>query len=251
MGARQLAAVLAVAVVGLGAALGWTLARGGGGEEATAQLRSDAAPTPLTPGRAPLVPGVGPSMMEPGTMGYPGYRSGRPVRTLAEAKQAAERFGEPLGLRVGETIEFENNFYAELVEPDGERATEVLVDPPTGNVWLEHGPAMMWNTRYGMMGGFAGPGGMTDMMGGGYGSAPWLSGGRQAAISGREAGEIANRWLRAAGKDLRAGEAERFPGYYTLDVLGDDRMAGMLSVNAFSGAVWYHWWHGRFVREES
>jgi len=23
---------------------------------------------------------------------------------------------------------------------------------------------------------------------------------------------------------------------------------GMLSVNASTGTVWYHWWHGRFVR---
>lgn len=38
-----------------------------------------------------------------------------------------------------------------------------------------------------------------------------------------------------------------FPGYYTLHVLGDGKVTGMLSVNAATGAVWSHWWHGRFV----
>ena len=27
----------------------------------------------------------------------------------------------------------------------------------------------------------------------------------------------------------------------------DGAVAGMLSVNAVTGAPWYHWWHGRFV----
>jgi len=35
-----------------------------------------------------------------------------------------------------------------------------------------------------------------------------------------------------------------------IEVEGDARalgVAGMLSVNAYTGAVWYHWWHGRFL----
>jgi hypothetical protein len=39
-----------------------------------------------------------------------------------------------------------------MLDADGEAATEVLIDPRSGAVWIEYGPAMMWNTRYGMMG---------------------------------------------------------------------------------------------------
>src|SRR4030042_381249 len=47
-------------------------------------------------------------------------------------------------------------------------AFEVLVDPTTKAVFLEYGPAMMWNTDYGMMGGRGfGMMGSGGMMGGG------------------------------------------------------------------------------------
>ena len=41
------------------------------------------------------------------------------------------------------------------------------------------------------------------------------------------------------------------PGYFTLETLRGGRISGMISVNASSGAVWYHWWHGRFVAMEA
>lgn len=56
-------------------------------------------------------------------------------------------------LRVGEVMRFTRNYYAELEERDGTKSTEVLADPQNGAVQLEFGPAMMWNTRCGMMGG--------------------------------------------------------------------------------------------------
>ena len=42
-----------------------------------------------------------------------------------------------------------------------------------------------------------------------------------------------------------------FPGYYTLDFEVNDLPAGMLSVNAYTGQVWYHTWHGQFLSERS
>ena len=53
--------------------------------------------------------------------------------------------------------------------------------------------------------------------------------------------------LRTHRPGADAGEAEAFPGYDTLHVLDGDEIVGMLSVNAVSGAVWYHSWHGRFI----
>jgi hypothetical protein len=147
------------------------------------------------------------------------------VDDLAEARERAEDFAETLGpgLRVGEVMRFANNYYAELEESDGDKATEVLVDPSTGAVQLEFGPAMMWNTRYGMM---ARPG-------------------ASARLSAEQARTAARAWADDHG-GLAVGEAEAFPGYYTLHTLKDGEIEGMLSVNAVTGAVWYHSWHGEF-----
>ncbi|MCU7787654.1 hypothetical protein ODS41_06965 [Pyrobaculum sp. 3827-6] len=39
-----------------------------------------------------------------------------------------------------------------------------------------------------------------------------------------------------------------FPGYYTYHFkIGDDMQ--MLSVNAYSGIVWFHSWHGKYLGE--
>lgn len=73
-----------------------------------------------------------------------------PVSTLAGARADAQRFADRLGLKVAEVLRFQENFYAKLVDSRGNGATEVLVDPQSGLVSIEYGPAMMWNTRYGM-----------------------------------------------------------------------------------------------------
>ncbi|MGZ3940914.1 MAG: hypothetical protein ACXVOH_01720, partial [Bacteroidia bacterium] len=80
------------------------------------------------------------------------YRPAQPrqVHTLGAARADAQQFASRLGLRVDEVMQFERNFYAKLVDSNGNGATEVLVDPSTGVVSIEYGPAMMWNTRYGM-----------------------------------------------------------------------------------------------------
>lgn len=202
-------------------------------------------------------------------MGDRSRDDGEPVRDIGQAKAEAQRFADRLDLRVGEVIEFERNYYAVLEKPDGARATEVLVNPDTGSVALEYGPAMMWNTRYGMMGDHMGGGmmgGSGGMMDGGGTSGGGMMGGSgnvtggtgmmgdpgrggytgERTVGPQEARQIANRWLRDNRKGLRAGEAEDFPGYYTLETFRGDRLAGMMSVNEFTGAVWYHTWHGRF-----
>jgi len=150
---------------------------------------------------------------------------GDPVDDLAEARDRAEAFAQTVGpgLRVGEVMLFTNNYYAELEEPDGTKATEVLVDPSSGAVQLEFGPAMMWNTRYGMM---ARPG------------AP-------AQLSAEQAQDVAQRWADDRN-GLAVADPEAFPGYYTLHTLQGARIEGMLSVDAVTGAVWYHSWHGEF-----
>ena len=195
-----------------------------------------------------------------GMMGYASSGQGEPVRDLAGARRQAERFADRLDLEVGEVMRFANNYYAEL-EEKGRPATEVLVDPSSGAVWLEYGPAMMWNTRFGMMSDFRLRGG-SEMMGGGgmmggamtdgagmMGGAgtPLAREAQDGEVTAAEAQAIAQRFVEAQDPALTVDEAETFPGYYTLHTLRDGKLTGMLSVHATTGAVWYHWWHGRFV----
>jgi len=208
-----------------------------------------------------------------------------PVRTLSAARSDAQRFAGRLGLRVDEVLRFERNFYAKLVDGNGSGATEVLVDSASGVVSVEYGPAMMWNTRYGMgsaarsmmgsygasmmggnatsmMGSYAGgsaratvPGGVTMMggsnQGGTAGPIPTV-GSTSATVSLAVAHTLAQRWLDAneAGVRVETG-GDGFPGYYTLETLAGGRIAGMISVNATTGAVWPHWWHGAFVAKSA
>jgi hypothetical protein len=93
-------------------------------------------------------------------------RGSAPVSTIAQARARAQAFADRLGLKTAEVMQFTNNFYVRLDDASGKPATEVLVDPKTGDVTVEYGPAMMWNTKYGMMSGTAGSG-SPGMMGGG------------------------------------------------------------------------------------
>ncbi|WP_051518942.1 hypothetical protein [Intrasporangium chromatireducens] len=121
----------------------------------------------------------------------------------------------------GEVIQFSDNFYVELKDPAGAATTEVLVDPSSGTVQTEPGPAMMWNT-----------------------------GTRSAAIAENRARQAAAAWLSANRPAETVGTIEAYPGYYTVDTQVNGKVSGMLSVNAATGAVWYHTWHGAFVAME-
>lgn len=166
-------------------------------------------------------------MMGGGMMGNWSWSSGEggPVQDLEQARDRAQSAAARLGsgLSVGEVMQFEDNYYAEL--EDGERglATEILIDPASGAVQIEYGPAMMWNQDYGMM----------------RNPAP------RATLGADEARDRASEWAR--GRDLTVGEVDAFPGYYTLHTLRDGEVEGMVSVNASTGEIWYHDWHGRFL----
>lgn len=179
--------------------------------------------------------GPGYAMMGPGMMGAYRAPSAGEASTLAEAEAAFLEYSEALGypdLSVSEVMEFENNYYAILAEKDtGTGAMELLLDKGSGFVGPEPGPNMMWNSKYGMMGG--------GMMGG--------SATGETVLSPEQAQGEAQRWLDANLPGRTAGEADAFYGYYTLHFLQDGEIDGMLSVNGSTGAVWYHGWHGDFL----
>jgi hypothetical protein len=152
------------------------------------------------------------------------------VTSIASARQRAVRAAAPFELHPAEIIWFDNGFYVELKDTGGTAVTEVLIDEVTGAVTTEPGPAMMWNTRYGVHSGGAAP------------AAPLITGG--------QAQQIADRWLRGNLPGRVAGSADTYPGYYTLETSTNGAIEGMLSVNAATGAVWLHTWHGRFLAKE-
>ncbi len=182
--------------------------------------------------------GMGPGMVGGcGTKGraYPG--SGTPItldQAIESARQYLATYGNP-DLELTEVMEFSNNFYAEVKEQStGIHAFEVLIDRYTGAVYPEPGPNMMWNIRYGHMGG---------MMGG------W---GRSRAgamsVTPERARDIAQKWLdKYLPGTSAAQEVDAFYGYYTIHVIKNGEVYGMLSVNGYTGDVWYHTWHGNFI----
>jgi hypothetical protein len=182
------------------------------------------------------------------------------VGSLADARgafeQAVEGYGNP-NLEVAEVMEFANNYYAEVKEEDtGIGAMELLINRPGSRVYPEPGPNMMWNTKYGMMSGGRGSGGMMGpgMMGGSPSASatqnPQSTTGAKMTVSPDRARKIANAYLSRVSPGTRAEEAERFYGYYTLHTEKEGEITGMLSVNGYSGEVWYHSWHGPFIAME-
>ena len=141
-------------------------------------------------------------------------------------------------LKIVEIMEYERNFYAQIAEKSTEvNAFELLVDPYSGVVWPEYGPNMMWNTKYGQH---------AQMMGGAGGLSP-IQPSTDLPVTPIKAIAAAQQYLDETRSGLEAGEPEPFYGYYTLHALNKDgEIAGMLSVNGYTGQVWYHTWHGDF-----
>ncbi|MDX1615666.1 MAG: hypothetical protein R3300_15240 [Candidatus Promineifilaceae bacterium] len=184
---------------------------------------------------------MGPAMMG----GWGGLVEVEPL-SIQDAEHAVSEFVAELDedeLAIGEIMIFENHAYAQVMDTSsGQGAFEVLVDPVSGNVYPEPGPNIMWNTDYGHM-----AGGREGMMMGRYGRASGVQDSDQS-LDSPEAVEQAQSYLDEYLPGARADEhADAFPGYYTLHVLRDGQIVGMLSVNAYTGAVFPHTWHGEFV----
>lgn len=185
--------------------------------------------------------GYGPGWMGPGMMhGYGDWANsnGSPL-TLDQAVEAANQYLAAYGnpdLTITEVMEFTENFYAEVEEKSsGVHAFELLMDRYTGIVYPEPGPNMMWNSKYGHMG---------RMRGGGWGG--WQAG--SISVTSDQALDLAQAWLNQYQPGTSVAEkADAFYGYYTIHVFKDGQVYGMLSVNGYTGEVWYHTWHGNFV----
>ncbi len=168
--------------------------------------------------------------------------------TIDQATQVAQQYISALNnpdLKVAEIEEYTGNFYVQIHEKStGNGAFELLVDKYTGNVYPEMGPNMMWNTKYatttGMMGLFNGFRGMM-----GFQRTPATP----MTVTFDQAKTDAQQFLSANYAGTSVGDSTTFSGYYTIQALQNGSPYGMLSVNGYTGQVWYHTWHGTFVQE--
>ena len=180
--------------------------------------------------------GMGPGMMGGGWGSYNPDPNAKPI-TIDQAADAVRLYLNVYGgkLVLTEVMDFAWNYYAEVEEEDtGIHAMELLIDKYTGRVSPEMGPNMMWNTKYSPMGG---------MMGNYGGGSPTAS----MPVTPDRAKTLAQQYLDANLAGLTVAEADTFYGYYTLHTLQNGQLEGMLSVNGYTGAVWYHAWHGPFL----
>jgi len=140
-------------------------------------------------------------------------------------------------LKVNQLEEYMANYYVQINEKStGRGAFELLINKYTGSIYPEMGPNMMWNTEYGMM--------RSGILGGIFGNPTAAT-----TVTSTQATTNAQEYLNTYLPGTNTGDVTSFYGYYTIEVLNGTTPSGMLSVNAYTGQVWYHTWHGSFIQE--
>lgn len=172
--------------------------------------------------------------------------------TFDNVKKEAANYVSSLNnpdLAVRDVMEFQYNYYFIVYEESTDTGafemivmkdndasgTAMMMTGIAGVMHPEPGPNMMWNTKYGMM---TGP------------SASQVVKAQDMSISSDSAKQIAQQYLDTYMPGEEAEDVETFYGYYTIHSERDGRVTGMLSVNGFSGQVWFHSWHGEFIMSE-
>lgn len=167
------------------------------------------------------------------------YRSDGKLLQMEDAIAIAQQYlmnTRRSSLALDEIEEWEYNYYVVVKEasPSSYKAFQLVIDKWTGSLQYEPGANMMWNSKYCL----------NNMMGCGY-QTP-----RQ--ITSTAANQAANAFLaqRFLGQMVVTGAPDLFYGFYGFDVksIKTGAKSGMLSVNWTTGQVWYHTWHGKFIR---
>jgi hypothetical protein len=212
-----------------------------------------------------MMNGRGPNMMSDGGNMMNGYgynNANLTPLTVDQAKSAAEKYLADLknsDLQIAEVMIFDNNAYGVVKETStGNGAFELLVDPASQVAYPEYGPNMMWNLKYSglnhqyMMGGSGGMmSGNGGMMGGWDNTTP-ANVSATMTVTPEQAIAYAQKYLdENIFGATAATDPIQFYGYYTLDFEKDGKVAGMLSVNGYSGQVFLHTWHGTFIEESA
>ena len=186
---------------------------------------------------------------------WDGWNAGGDPVSTDQAREQAVKYLDDAGygdLAVGEVMEFSNQVYVAVVNPDtGAGAFELLISRDGRAVHPE--PTMMWNTEYSpMSGGTIGSGMMSGgTMGSGMMGSVADPGQRlDVPLTTEEAEARAQSWLDENRSGLSTADPIAFPGYITLHTERDGQITGMLSVQLATGGVWEHTWHADFIAVE-
>ena len=187
--------------------------------------------------------------------------------TMEQAVQDFKNYVGTLGnsnIALHEVEQYQYNFYASYYEKDtGTFAFQMVIWKQgsgymmgmmgyygaTGVAVPEIGPNMMWNTKYHVSGGMMSTGTTSGMMGGSGGMMGGNSYGASTpmTVSKTHAWTNAQQYLNNSLPGKTAGDVDTYYGYYNIDVLVNGSTFGMISVNGYTGQVWYHTWHGTYV----
>ncbi len=180
--------------------------------------------------------------------------------SIDQATTAVQTYLGKMGysnLAIGTMQEYSNMYYAQVVEQNnGTGAFELAVNKTIGVVTPMQGPTIMWNMKYGVTG--------TGMMGylystsssggmmGGSGMMTWLRGTptTNMAFNMEQAKTLAQQYLDANDTGTTVGQVTTYYGYYTMQVLKDGNVVGMMGVYGTSGQVMYYSWMGTFMRQK-
>jgi len=68
-------------------------------------------------------------------------------------------------------------------------------------------------------------------------------------VTAAQAQTFAQQYLSTVMPATTVGDVTTFYGYYNVEVLSGGNTYGMLSVNGYTGQIWYQAWHGSFIQE--
>ena len=128
-------------------------------------------------------------------------------------------------LEVKSIEKYSNNYYVLIWDTERDIGALEIIVFPNGMIHPEP-QSMMWNYLYG------------------HCIQPQTQAGE---IDIEKAKEIAEKWISTNIPGSRIVEEYVFPGYYTFHFKTPEGQMQMLSVNAYTGYVVFHQWHGNYI----
>jgi hypothetical protein len=159
--------------------------------------------------------------------------------TLSQAVTVANEYLTSLNnpnLAITNVQEYAVNFRFSLYEKStGIGAYEMTINKYTGYVCPGMGPSVIWNTKYTIINGAISVYNATATS--------------TMPVTATQAQTFAQQYLSTAMPATTVGTATPFYGYYNVEVLSGGNLYGILSVNGYTGQIWYQAWHGSFIQQ--
>jgi len=160
---------------------------------------------------------------------------------LKDLNQNVENFVKAINMNyeIDVILTFTNSdyYYSIKDSESGKGVLELQINPLTGVIYPEFGPNMMWNTNFNI----------SDMNSrNGMNNLTFRDDFKNNdIISLEESIILARKYFENLDMIYDVDqEGLEFSGYYTLYVKDNNKTIGLLSVNYYTGDIWYHAWHG-------